>query len=334
MGLMGTVCAAAVSVLVCAPVCFGGTLIVSNRGDETVQLIDTETGETVRTIEAGAGAHEFAVSSDGRWAVGSCYGSGPGHQTPDTRLMVLDLADLESGVRMIELGDHPRPNDMRFLPDGKTVAVTAEVSQSILLVDVVAGKVLHEAHFGEKAGHMMALSPDGGTAYVPCVVSGRTLAVDLSEGADPVVVGVAETAFGAEGVDLSPDGSELWVACNRSSKVFVIDAASMGVEATIEADGFPFRVRWTPDGEWVAIAHPMSDEVRFYDASEREAVWAAPMQGGQPTSLAVSSDGRFVYAVCGASSKIAEIDLKSREVSRWFATGLMPDGLGYSKRGL
>ena len=96
------------------------TLLVSNRGDATVQLIDTETGETVSTIKAGVGAHEFAVSPDGRVIVGSCYGSGPRHQVPDQRLVVVNL-DAPDDVRMIDLGDHPRPNDLRFHPDGRHV---------------------------------------------------------------------------------------------------------------------------------------------------------------------------------------------------------------------
>ena len=85
------------------------TLLVSNRGDATVQLIDTETGETVSTIKAGVGAHEFAVSPDGRVIVGSCYGSGGvSHGGRAGRAAVFRefFAEVEPGVADVKLAMH------------------------------------------------------------------------------------------------------------------------------------------------------------------------------------------------------------------------------------
>ena len=51
-----------------------GTIIVANMGDHTATLIDVATKRVVATLPTGQGAHEVAVSRDGRWAVVSNYG--------------------------------------------------------------------------------------------------------------------------------------------------------------------------------------------------------------------------------------------------------------------
>ncbi len=46
-----------------------GTLVVANKAEATVSLVDVASGEVVATLPTGAGPHEVAVSPDGgrRW---------------------------------------------------------------------------------------------------------------------------------------------------------------------------------------------------------------------------------------------------------------------------
>ena len=52
-----------------------GTVIVANMGDNSATLIDVASRRTVATLPTGNGAHEVAVSRNGRWAVVSNYGA-------------------------------------------------------------------------------------------------------------------------------------------------------------------------------------------------------------------------------------------------------------------
>lgn len=315
--------ASAVALVLAASFAHADTLVVSNRGDNSVQVFDTKTREQLVRVDAGVGAHEFAISPDGDMLVGSCYGSGHQHQTPDKRLVVIDLRTPEKPA-LIDLGDNPRPNDIRFLPGGRSVLVTSEVRQRLLEVDLDKKSVARSIDFGETTGHMLALSPDASRAYVPCVMSGKVMIIDLIKGE---TVGTVETAFGAEGVDISPDGSRLWVACNRSDSIAIVDATERKLVRMIQTDGFPFRVRFTPDGAKVVISHPGTSDVRVYDAATGDEKSRVELAGGQPTSIVVSSDSGRAYVVCGPLSKIAEIDLRESRVSHWFETGPVPDAL-------
>ena len=324
--LWTSVAVAIASALLVSLDAFGETLIVSNRADETFQYWDTETQEELGTVKVGVGAHEFVVSPDGRTLVGSCYGSGPRHSKPDRRLVVVDLERPNEEPRMIDLGDHPRPNDMRYMADGETLVVTSEVRQCLLIVDVPSGAVIREVKFDEPAGHMMAMSPDGAEAYVPCVSSGKVMIVNLDAARTDAPVGI-DTKLGAEGVDLSPDGRWLWVASNLTNWISVIDTESRSVVQEFEAPGSPFRVRFLPDGASVAVAHPISHELRIYDTETYELRHAVPMQQGLPTCLAVSADGDMVYAVCGQTQRIGAVNVEAGKVEHWYETGRTPDAV-------
>src|SRR5688572_33363001 len=65
-----------------------GTVIVANMGDNTATLIDVASKRVVATLPTGNGAHEVAVSNDGRWAVVSNYGV---RGAPGNSLTVIDI---------------------------------------------------------------------------------------------------------------------------------------------------------------------------------------------------------------------------------------------------
>jgi len=311
----------------------GGTAIVSTRGDTNIVYLCGETGKEVARFDAGLGAHEIAVSPDGKTAVGSAYGSGAGHKSPDQRLFVMDV-DARKVVRVIDLGaEHQRPNDMVFLADNRRVVVTSEVNRSVIVVDTESGEIVSTVKHGEPGGHMLAVSADGSRCFVPCVPNGKVVVIDVAKGE---VIGTLDAAVGAEGVAVSPDGKRLWVANNRSQSVSVFDVEKMELVTTIASDGFPFRARFTPDGARVVISHPMTHEVRVYDAKANELVTkirvGAEESETAPTSICLNADGSRCYAVCAATGEVAVIDLKELKVVTLAPAGPIADGLAWTGR--
>lgn len=66
-----------------------GTLIVLNKSDDTADLIDLGTGQSIATLPTGDGPHEVAVSPDGRYAVVTNYGRA---SWPGSSLSIIDIA--------------------------------------------------------------------------------------------------------------------------------------------------------------------------------------------------------------------------------------------------
>jgi DNA-binding beta-propeller fold protein YncE len=88
-----------------------GTLIVTNKGDHTLGIIDPAEGKQVATVEqSGVTGHELIASPDGKTAYVPIYGdSGVGRAGSDGQ--TIDVFDLVSRRRTatIDLGRPERP---------------------------------------------------------------------------------------------------------------------------------------------------------------------------------------------------------------------------------
>ncbi|MBK7595276.1 MAG: hypothetical protein IPJ11_08505 [Gemmatimonadetes bacterium] len=114
------------------------SLVITNKNESTASIITLADGKTVATLPTGNAPHEVAVSRDGKWAVATDYGAaGPG----GTTLTVIDVA-ARKVARTITFGTHVRPHGAAFLPDHRTLVVTAERGGALVLVDVVAGTIV------------------------------------------------------------------------------------------------------------------------------------------------------------------------------------------------
>ncbi len=110
------------------------TLLVANKSDDTVDLIDVDSGASRATLPTGNAPHEIAVSPDGKTAVVTDYGD---REAPGSSLTVVDIADAKV-LGTVDLGEHTRPHGAVWLSPSR-VAVTAEGSGHLLVVDPHAG---------------------------------------------------------------------------------------------------------------------------------------------------------------------------------------------------
>ena len=74
------------------PAAWGATLVVANKSDATVSLVDLDSGNVAATLETGAGPHEGGISPDGRFALVSNYG---GRGSSNNSLTLIDIAEAE-----------------------------------------------------------------------------------------------------------------------------------------------------------------------------------------------------------------------------------------------
>jgi hypothetical protein len=307
--------------------------IASTRADNKLIVFKAADLSEIKTIDAGLGAHEIGVSPDNRWAIGSAYGGpGKGHQPPDKRVAIVDLAAMKLH-KTVDLGELRRPNDIAFLPGPAPEAIiTVEDLPHLVRLNAQTGDFT-TIKLEHKAGHMMALAPDGKTAFVSHVVPGSVSFVDLADGVLSRSVNVAQ---GAEGIACSPDGKSLWVACNRAHRIFVIDTATGSVSREFACSGFPFRMRFSPDGRTVAVSLPAAGSIALFQASDPDKMQSvsvvekdAPGKPAAPTSIAFTPDGNALAAVCdaGQTQTLVRIDLTERKVTHRWQTDQTLDAL-------
>src|SRR5690349_5721819 len=136
----------------------GGLLLVCNKGDKTLGIVDPRAGQQVATVaEEGETGHEVVASPDGSRAFVPIYGnSGVGHPGTDGKL--LRVIDLESRkiVGTIDFGKGVRPHCAVIGPKNGLLYVTTELENSITIIDPATLKIIGSVPTGQAESHMLA----------------------------------------------------------------------------------------------------------------------------------------------------------------------------------
>ena len=319
-----------------------GTLLVLNKSDNTVSLINVATKTAVATLPTGAGPHEVAVSPDGKIAVVANYGT---QQAPGSSLTVIDVAGKKQ-LKTIDLGEYRRPHGIEWLR-GNEIAVTAEGNKALLIVDIKTGKVAAAMTTDQNVSHMVVLARKNNKAFVANIGSGSVTVINLKTRQKITDV---QTGAGAEGIDISPDEKEVWVTNRAANTVSVIDVNSLKILATLESKDFPIRVKFAPGGRHVLVSNARSGDVAIFDTAARKEIRRIPMQlkaaegatsgqrifgnqfgqGPVPVGILVAPKLSHAFVANTNADIVTMIDLKKWEITGRLTAGKEPDGLGYS----
>jgi YVTN family beta-propeller protein len=318
----------------------GGTLLVANKTDNTVDLVDAAAGKSVATLPTGQGPHEAAVSSNGRTAVISNYGH---REKPGSTLTVIDV---EAGrvLRTVDLGENARPHGLSWISED-TIVVTTEDSRRLLVVDVDRGAIKTEVETGQQISHMVATTPDGKRAFVANIGSGNVTAIALDEGRKLADI---PTGDGAEGIAMTPTGAHVWVTNRAADTLSVIDTKTLEVVATIPCKGFPIRIAITPDGKRALVSCASSGEVAVFDVQAGKELLRRKLDLGTvptasmrlfgdrfgespvPVGVVIAPDGRRAWVAATQADAVVVFDPSSLEVLDLVKAGREPDGMAYS----
>lgn len=320
---------------------FAATLVVANKAEATVSLVDIASGEIRATLPVGEGPHEVAVSPDGRLALVGNYGV---RNAPGSSLTLIDIPGAKV-VRTIDLGEYRRPHGIVWLADGRSAVVTAETNKALLVVDTTSGTVTAAVDTDQEVSHMVAVTPAGDRAFVANIRSGSVTVVDLTTNTRLANIPTGE---GAEGVAVTPDGATVWVTNRAADTVTVLDARSLEVVATLESPSFPIRAAATADGRRVLVTNARSGDVSVFDVATRTLerrmslqVEASQVEGrlfgdtfgtsSVPIGIVITPDDKLAFIAHSNADQISVVDLESWAVAGALAAGKEPDGMGFSR---
>jgi YVTN family beta-propeller protein len=267
------------------------TLLVANKTDNTVDLIDVDTGESSATLPTGLAPHEIETSPDGSLAVISNYGN---RDEPGSSLTIIDVP-AATVLRTVDLGEHSRPHGLAWVGENR-VAVTTEGSAHLLVVDIEDGRVVEHIPTEQEISHMVATTPDGGRAFVANIGSGSVTAIDLVQGTKLADI---ETGEGAEGIAVTPDGNEVWITNRAADTISIVDPRSLEIVETVACSGFPIRVAITPDGARALVSVARAGEVVVFDVQSREELTRRKLD------LSTVPDASTPYRSAWSSTRVA-----------------------------
>jgi YVTN family beta-propeller protein len=304
-----------------------GLLLVANKGDHTLGLIDPVSLRQVATVEqSGVTGHEVVASPDGRTAYVPIYGdSGVGRPGSDGR--TLDVIDLVARRRVatIDFGRPERPHCAQFGPDGR-LYVTTELTNSVSVIDPRTNEIVDRLPTGQPESHMLVLTRDGRRAYTANVHVGTVSAIDVA--AKKVLAVIPISAY-VQRVALSVDDRLLFTADQGAPRLAVIDTATNERTRWVSLPGIAYGTAPTPDGRFLVIALLSVNKVGLLDLRSMELVRTLDVPKA-PQDVVVRPDGRVAYVSCDASRQVAAIDLKDWTLQRLIDAGPMADGLAWA----
>jgi len=305
-----------------------GLLLVSNKGDQTLSLVDPDSGRQVATIaEGGVTGHEVVASPDGKKAFVPIYGnSGVGMPGTDgSTIAVIDLGEHKL-IHTVDFGHGVRPHCAVFGPKDGLLYVTTELDKSVAVIDPQSLKIVGAVPTTQAESHMLTISPDGRKGYTANVGPGTVSVLDLAGRKTLTVIPVA---VHVQRIALSPDGHRAFTSDTEKPRLAVIDTSTNKVDRWIPLPGTGYGAAPTPDGKWLLIAIPSTNEVAVVDLATMGVVRTIKVPPS-PQELLARPDGMVAYVSCSGSHQIAAIQINDWSV-KLIEAGRGADGLAWAK---
>jgi YVTN family beta-propeller protein len=302
-------------------------LLVLEKADEWLAIVDPATLKVVARVPSGGAPHEIVASADGKFAYISNYASQQLGQ-----LKTISVVDLvaQKVLAPVDLGMLRAPHGLAMA--GGKVYFTAEASKVIGRFDPATNQVDWVLGTGQNFTHMVAVSKDLKTMFTSNIGSDSLCDIEQTRNGRDWNVTVIPVGKGPEGFDISPDGKELWAAKSQDGTVSIIDTAAKKVVQTVDAQiNHSNRLKFTPDGKLALISDTGSNALVVMETASRS-VRKRINVGKEPEGILVQPGGAKAYVAVSGDNAVTVIDLKTLAVTGKIVTGSDPDGLAWAQR--
>jgi YVTN family beta-propeller protein len=196
-----------------------------------------------------------------------------------------------------------------------TLYVTNTRSDSISVIDTDTLEVVATIPLGRGKPNRIAFHPDGGQAWV-VYDKGRDLGVvDAETGQLLKRVKIGGNPYN---LIFSPDGRYLyvldWSSETNGDEVIVYDLKAEQVAGRIEVSTWPAHGVFSRDGRLLYVSGETAGDLTVIDTATRGIVARIVHGGGDAMGLALTADGRTLYAGAGENKVVLKIDTTTHRV--------------------
>jgi len=196
-----------------------------------------------------------------------------------------------------------------------TLFITNTKSDSVSVIDTDTLEVVGTIPVGKGKPNRIVFHPDGKTAWVVYDKShdlgvidaeGRKLLRRVKIGGNPY-----NLAF-------TPDGRHLlvldWSSDTSNDEVIFYDLKAEKIDGRVEVSTWPAHGVFSRDGKLVYVSGETAGDVTIIDVTTRTTVGRVVHGGGDAMGLAVTTDGKTLYAAAGENKAILKIDTATNKI--------------------
>jgi len=296
-------------------------LLVLNKGDNAMAIVNPANGKVVASIPVGRNPHEVTVSDDGKLAFSS--------NMQGNSISVIDLT-AQRELHRVDLPNLRTPHGL-FFAAGK-LYFTAQGDNSIARYDPASNQIDWTRESGQKGTHMLVITKDLNKIFTSNMNSDSIGMFERAPGQQEYKLIVIPVGKGPEAIALSPDGKQVWTATGGDGHVAIIDTAAGKVVETVPVPTQRInRLQFTPDGKRVLLSDSGNGDLVVLDAASRKEIKRLKV-GENCEGILVAPDGSRAYVASEKNNFVGVIDLKKMEITSRIQPGNGPDGLAWAVR--
>lgn len=265
----------------------GKKLIVATRENESILVIDTATGETLKQISVGKNpefvriAGNFAyISSEPSSKGGPPPKPGAEEEDDDDEEKIpakIAVVDLEKGEKVREITGGPETEGIEFSGDGSQLVITNEADNTVTVHNINDGKLVKTVHTHEQGDRPRGIkvSPDGNTYLATLEYGNKFMVLDK----DYNLVRTVDTGETPYGIAYDKSGEHIYVATNKAKLLQVFDAKTFEKIKEVTTANRCWHFSFTPDEKQILLACGKSDAILVIDAEKLEVTKQIEVKG-------------------------------------------------------
>lgn len=242
----------------------GKEIYIAASGDNAIVVLDPNSLSVVRSFQSGNDPETFAVHSNGNIYISNEEDAKASVFDPRTGTLV---AEIEVGIE---------PEGVAISPDGTRAIVTSESTNMLHLIAIPEHIILHNILVGARP-RAATFSADGKTAYATSEIGGEIKKINVETGKIIRAKPLSDDKAKPKDILISRDGERLYVAGGRANKIFVLDADSLEIVATIPVGKRVWGLALSRDGKSLYSTDGVDHQVSVINTEMNSVVATVPV---------------------------------------------------------
>ena len=192
---------------------------------------------------------------------------------------------------------------------GATLFITNTKSESASIIDTDTLDVVGTIPLGQGKPNRIVFHPDGRTAWV---VYDKSHDLGVIDAESRKLVRRVKIGGNPYNLAFTPDGRHLlvldWSSDTSSDEVIFYDLKAEKIDGRVEVSTWPAHAIFSRDAKLLYVSGETAGDVTVIDVDKRTVVGRIVHGGGDAMGLALTADGKTLYAAAGENKVIVKID--------------------------
>jgi YVTN family beta-propeller protein len=190
-----------------------------------------------------------------------------------------------------------------------TLYITNTKSGSVSIIDTNTLEVVGTIALGPGKPNRVVFQPDGKLAWV---VYDKSHDLGVIDAETRKLMRRLKIGGNPYNLAFTPDGRRLyvldWSSDTSNDEVIVYDLQAEKIDGRVEVSTWPAHGVFSRDGRLFYVSGESAGDVTVIDTAKREIVGRIVHGGGDAMGLALTADGKLLYAAAGENKAILKID--------------------------